>query len=141
MNLKLQVNQWSTPTGTEGTKQPHPRREGDRTLTSDAQGYSPPVPAWVEMACSMTFENFSEATLEQLGAALKPSEEIPSAGETSSKPARGLRRRLSPAFDCWLMGAPWFWTRAEPINFAAQETASFRSKLLAHLSNLHGAPG
>ena len=35
--------------------------------------------------------------------------------------ANGLRRRLNPAFVSWLMGNPWWWTRAEPISFAAQE--------------------
>jgi len=48
-------------------------------------------------------------------------------------------RRLNPAFVCWLMGIPWFWTRAEPINFAAAETESFRSLLQSRLSNLCNA--
>jgi hypothetical protein len=30
------------------------------------------------------------------------------------------RRRLNPGFVCWLMGWPWWWTRAEPISFAAR---------------------
>jgi hypothetical protein len=45
-------------------------------------------------------------------------------------------RRLSPAFVCWLMGAPWFWTRAEPISFGAEETRAYRSKLQSLLSSL-----
>lgn len=48
------------------------------------------------------------------------------------------RRRLNPAFVCWLMGSPWWWTRAEPINFAAREMALYRSKLLSLLSSLLG---
>ena len=35
------------------------------------------------------------------------------------------RRRLNPAFVCWLMGFPWWWTRAEPISFAAAEMQSW----------------
>ena len=37
--------------------------------------------------------------------------------------------RLNPAFVCWLMGWPWWWTRAEPINCEQEETELFRSKL------------
>lgn len=47
-------------------------------------------------------------------------------------------RRLNPAFVCWLMGAPWWWTRAEPISFAAAEMAVYRSRLRSHLSSLCG---
>jgi hypothetical protein len=48
------------------------------------------------------------------------------------------RRRLNPAFVCWLMGSPWWWTRAEPISFAAEETALWRCKLRSRLSSLCG---
>lgn len=47
-------------------------------------------------------------------------------------------RRLNPAFACWLMGWPWWWTRAEQISFAAQEMESYRSRLLWRLSSLCG---
>lgn len=46
------------------------------------------------------------------------------------------RRRLNPAFVCWLMGWPWWWTRAERINFAAREMASYRARLARHLFGL-----
>lgn len=49
------------------------------------------------------------------------------------------RRRLNPAFVCWLMGWPWWWTRAEPTSFGAVETALWRSRLQWHLSSLLGA--
>lgn len=47
-------------------------------------------------------------------------------------------RRLNPAFVAWLMGAPWWWTRAEPISFGAREVQSFRSALRSRLSSLCG---
>lgn len=50
-------------------------------------------------------------------------------------------RRLNPAFVCWLMGVPWFWTRAEPISSAAAEMAAYRSLLQSHLSSLCGGQG
>ncbi len=57
-------------------------------------------------------------------------------GETSPNTTG---RRLNPAFVCWLMGWPWWWTRAERISFAAEEMASWRSKAQRLLSNLCSA--
>lgn len=58
---------------------------------------------------------------------------LPVLDQTSGRPLsptrRILRRRLNPAFVCWLMGWPMWWTRAEPISFAAQETGLWRSRL------------
>ena len=53
-------------------------------------------------------------------------------GETSPSTSR---RRLNPAFVCWLMGLNWWWTRAEPISFAAAEMESYRSRQRWHLLN------
>lgn len=44
-------------------------------------------------------------------------------------------RRLNPAFVAWLMGCPWWWTRAEQINFGAREMDAFRSSLRWRLSS------
>jgi ParB/RepB/Spo0J family partition protein len=55
---------------------------------------------------------------------------LPKTGRTSPGHSG---RRLNPVFVCWLMGAPWYWTRAEPTSFGAQATASFRSALRSHL--------
>jgi hypothetical protein len=54
-------------------------------------------------------------------------------GPSSSDSTPTQRRRLNPGFVCWLMGWPWWWTRAEPISFGAAATASWRSKLDAQL--------
>ena len=43
-------------------------------------------------------------------------------GEESSKSNHTFVPRLNPAFVSWLMGYPWFWTRATPISFGAAET-------------------
>ena len=55
---------------------------------------------------------------------------------TGVKSRRTSTRRLNPAFVCWLMGWPWWWTRAEPISFAAEETELWRSNLRRRLSDL-----
>ena len=59
-------------------------------------------------------------------------------GEPSSSSTPTSRRRLNPAFTSWLMGWPWFWTRAEPISFAAREMELYRQRLRWHLLNLCG---
>lgn len=56
-------------------------------------------------------------------------------GAESPKPSG---RRLNPAFVCWLMGSPWWWTRAEPISFGAAETELWRCKLQSRLLSLCG---
>lgn len=38
------------------------------------------------------------------------------------------KRKLNPAFVCWLMNWPWFWTHPAPLSFARRETASWLSK-------------
>jgi len=43
-------------------------------------------------------------------------------GSNSSKSDLTFVPRLNPAFVSWLMGYPWFWTRATPISFGAAET-------------------
>ncbi len=65
-----------------------------------------------------------------------PSGPVTADGETSSPVAPGSRRRLNPAFVCWLMGWPWWWTRPVPISFAAAEMESYRSGLRSRLSSL-----
>ena len=47
-----------------------------------------------------------------------------------------LRRRLNPAFVCWLMGWPWWWTNPAQNNFARSATASYLFKLRMHLASL-----
>lgn len=61
-------------------------------------------------------------------------------GLESSETTDTSRRRLNPAFVCWLMGWPWFWTNPGRISFAAQETALWRCRLQSRLSSLLGEP-
>lgn len=55
-------------------------------------------------------------------------------GQPLSPTRRTLRPRLNPAFVCWLMGWPGWWTRAEPINSAVQEMESWRYRLRSRLA-------
>lgn len=58
--------------------------------------------------------------------------QTPSGAELSPT-SRTLRRRLNPAFVCWLMGWPTWWTHPERISCAAAGMASWRSRLRWHL--------
>lgn len=62
-------------------------------------------------------------------------------GQELSPTARTLRQRLNPAFACWLMGWPIWWTNPAITNSVRSETALWRSKLQQRLSNFFGAPG
>lgn len=54
-------------------------------------------------------------------------------GPLSSTSSPTSPRRLNPAFVCWLMGWPWWWTQTEPMPFASREMEWFHSKLQAQL--------
>jgi hypothetical protein len=59
-------------------------------------------------------------------------------GEPSLSSTPTSRRRLNPAFVSWLMGNLWWWTRAEPISFAAQEMESWLYRQRSLLESLCG---
>lgn len=59
-------------------------------------------------------------------------------GTELSPSSRTLRPRLNPAFVCWMMNFPWWWTRADPISFARVEMALYLSRQRLLLRNLLG---
>ncbi|WOI48200.1 hypothetical protein [Acidovorax sp. BLS4] len=61
-------------------------------------------------------------------------------GRPLSPTGRTLPRRLNPAFACWLMGWPIWWTNPALTSCAKSEMASYRCRLQSHLSNLCGVP-
>jgi hypothetical protein len=63
-------------------------------------------------------------------------------GELSpTDPSTVLRRRLNPAFVCWLMGLPWWWMNPAEISFAGEATRLYLFKLRTLLSSLLGEQG
>lgn len=114
-DLNMQVQRWTTPQAHDTNKRSKGQTSGklnngagNACLATDAEKFSHPVPV-----------------ISTDGIELSETE------STTSD-----RRRLNPAFVCWLMGWPWWWTQAAPISFAAQEMALWRSKLLQALLNL-----
>lgn len=60
-------------------------------------------------------------------------------GRELSPTGRTLPRRLNPAFGCWLMGWPIWWTNPALTSCARSEMESYRCRLQWHLSSLCGA--
>ncbi|UYL85448.1 cytosine-specific methyltransferase [Acidovorax phage Alfacinha3] len=59
-------------------------------------------------------------------------------GRALSPTARTLPRRLNPAFGCWLMGWPIWWTNPALTSCVRSEMELYRCRLQRHLSNLCG---
>lgn len=66
---------------------------------------------------------------------------VMNAGPESSPTAPTSRRRLNPAFGCWLMGWPCWWTNPAITSCARSEMELYRSRLQSQLSSLLGEPG
>lgn len=98
-NLNRDAALWPTPAAGDGTKGPSTYAGGNPSLGTAASSHQVRV-------------------ISMDGEGLSPTE-VSSSG----------RQRLNPAFVCWLMGWPWWWTRPEPISFAAGEMASYRFRL------------
>lgn len=61
-------------------------------------------------------------------------------GRELSPTARTLRRRLNPAFACWLMGWPIWWTNPAITSSVKSETELWRSRLQQQLSSFFDEP-
>lgn len=61
-------------------------------------------------------------------------------GGPSSPIDQNSRRRLNPAFGCWLMGWPCWWTNPGITSCAKSEMVLYRSALQRQLSSLLGEP-
>lgn len=143
--------QWSTPNvpnrGPETRASKQKRGSGGEDLQTQTQDWATPRAAeWKESGPEGSKSHqhrLDRRYLDAQAISFRPSHpdqptEMP--GEPSSSSAPTSRPRLNPAFVCWLMGWPWFWTRAEPTSFAARETESWRTRLQLHLCCLLGEP-
>ena len=146
--LTQQAANWATPRTISGGGESTQRKaelgrteSGGGDLQAQTQSFSLPVQAWVEKACSLTYETFVLAALAELGNAIKPNSVTPSDGPKSSNEIRNSRPRLNPAFDAWLMGFPWWWTRTAPTSFGPAATQSWFCRLRLRLEFLLGDSG
>lgn len=151
--LNEQVMNWPTPNAhptapNNGTTRENGRkaqRITDQCLDTRARNHRSTslVQGWGRLALSMTFENFTDEALAELGNAIRPNSETPSPGPTCWCDTPGCdlpshKRKLSPIFVSVLMNwSPWFLT-AEPSRSGLLATEFFRSRRARLLSNWFG---
>ncbi|WP_343592036.1 hypothetical protein [Paracidovorax wautersii] len=139
--IALAAKLWISPTAKEGRR---PESEGDLMLPSAAAQW--PTPASRDYRTPNS--EASQASRNHTGGEQLPnfvehhfSRPVLSTldGREFSTTARTLPRRLNPAFGCWLMGWPIWWTNPALTSCARSEMESYRCRLQWHLSSLCGA--
>jgi len=148
MGLDQQARHWATPTASANSNRttriaPSHGKTHGIVLAGQAAAWPTPAARDAKGANSrdhVTTNGTGRMHLDQLpnfvAHAFSLPAQTPACGETSSPPPHTSLRRLNPMFVCWLMGWPWWWTRAEPTPFAAQAMESFRFRLQRHLDIL-----
>ncbi|MDA8444793.1 hypothetical protein [Paracidovorax valerianellae] len=114
LTLTGQAQNWPTPASRDYRTPNSEASQVSRTHTGGEQ-----LPNFVE-------HHFSHPVLSTLD------------GRPLSPTARTLPRRLNPAFGCWLMGWPIWWTNPALTNCVRSEMELYRCRLQLHLSNLCG---
>ena len=107
--LHTMTAQWPTPASRDFRTPNSQESQESRTIHGGEQ-----LPNFVE-------HHFSHPVLSTLD------------GRPLSPTARTLRRRLNPAFACWLMGWPIWWTNPALTSCAKSAMASWRHALALHL--------
>jgi len=140
-HLADDVEFWSTPRASENenrTTQNAPSHDGinhGQTLAGQTgQWQSPQARDYKSGETISEYGNtrpLSEQVLDP-----SPPDQPTLDGTRSLRRPRTSRPRLNPAFTNWLQGNPWWWTRTDPINCAAQEIKSWRHSVLSLLSLL-----
>lgn len=136
-DLQAAAQDWQTPS-TERFRTRGGNRSDEMGLDNQAK--------WATPAASEARQGWQDRTRGMKGSqeslttqVLKPSRQAPRSaisGEESSDQRPTSRQRLNPAFVCWLMNWPWWWTQPARISFAAAEMELYRSKLRSRLSLL-----
>lgn len=139
--LALAAAQWATPKSSEADRGVCPSELERRSPALSAQTETWATPTARDHKDGATnMENVEVNGLlgrQVLMTSLHPVHSIID-GQELSPTARTLRRRLNPAFACWLMGWPIWWTNPAITNSVKPETELWRSKLQLQLSRLLG---
>lgn len=145
--LPGQAEQWPTPNAHDG------RRPGADLTSTQGGNLSRDAVVWPTPAArDYKGANSAEHALQtgggrkhmdQLANFVAHSPSSPQAQPTSDGPesspvAPTSPQRLNPAFGCWLMGWPFWWTNPGITNCVRSEMVSYRFALRSHLSSLLG---
>lgn len=129
-DLSNATESWPTPNARDHKGSDLESRNGGASLSHFTEtGERTHPPAW---ATPKAVDGIKPSAGSRKSSDLSHQVQTTSGGRTSSPDSPISRLRLNPAFVCWLMGAPWWWTRAERISFASEEMASwlFRARRL-----------
>lgn len=135
-----QVEQWATPkaiTGGANSKREE-RNAGGPDLQEMVNAW--PTPDASADKYRLSGNSQQSKSLEPLSRAFmaySPQTQAIQGGQESSPAGQTSRRRLNPAFGCFLMGIPCWWTNPGVTSCAQSAMASYRCRLQQHLSNLH----
>jgi hypothetical protein len=145
MEKILTREQWTTPTAGERSNRGNrfsdnesSNRGGQANLADDTQLWHTPSGSAAGQI-SRSGDRINEPLLDGQVKAFRSSLLVPVISTdgielSPTDQSTSERRRLNPAFVCWLMGCPWWWTQAEPTNCAALAMVAFRLKLRSLLS-------
>lgn len=143
--LPSMAAQWATPTASENsnrTTQMAPSHGNGHGVVLGGQACQWATPtARDHKDGATTLENVEVNGLlgrQVLTSSLRPVLSI-NDGRELSPTARTLRPRLNPAFACWLMGWPIWWTNPGITSSVKSEMALYRSRLQQRLSSFFNA--
>lgn len=120
--------------------------DGKRQVGLEMQTEYWPTPAArdhkSETGGAATMSHFERPSGPTLSAFIEHSPQVPAMkyGKHIAASSPTSRRRLNPAFACWLMGWPWWWTNPALTSSAQSAMASWRSQQRARMSSLLDAP-
>jgi hypothetical protein len=152
-NLNRDAATWPTPDANvmndgESPETWHARRETLKAKGINGNGAGIPLTvAAVSWPTPVASDSGQKVTLAShqpglIGAAHHFSRQVLSSldGRDLSPTIRTLPPRLNPAFACWLMGWPTWWTNPGLTNSVKSEMASWRCALRSQLSSLSTVP-
>lgn len=123
MSLEGEASLWQTPNLPNGGGKTRGGERGDELLLEGQAAWF--TPAATDHKGSTAPGQRRGQLSEQTETPSRQAQATPD-GETSSPSPRGSRPRLNPAFVCWLMGWPWWWTNPEWTSCEQQATEWYR---------------
>jgi hypothetical protein len=131
-DLATDISHWTSPVATDRANRGNRKRKnghagcGESNLADDVQQWPSPQ-ARDHKSGAASEETASEETASKNSRPLNEAVlcSLPDQAPTGSTSRNGSGQRLNPAFVCWLMGWPAWWTRTELTNSAALETEWF----------------
>jgi hypothetical protein len=126
-SLDTWASNWATPTASEHTGAQKKTSNGP-SLRAQAATWPTPAARDYKGTNSESYQTRSDSAKgEQLPNYVEhfflPAQVISTDGQSLSPTTRTLSRRLNPAFVCWLMGWPTWWTHPVQINSERREMA------------------